>query len=65
MWVLWFVLAINGMALHTPLEHYGSKSDCEEAGIQIYAVMKATYPDDRTLQFYCTEVAWPIKKVGG
>jgi hypothetical protein len=68
MWVLWFVMSLGTITMHTPLSppgdipYYTSKTDCEDAGKEVLTYMNVSYPNDHTMRWYCTEVAWPIKQ---
>lgn len=53
MWILWFVLTINGLTLHTPLDAYMTKILCEIHGTEVLENMQAAYPADATMHYYC------------
>lgn len=53
MWVLWFVITINGLTIHTPINTYMTKVLCEINGTEILENMQVAYPLDPTMYYYC------------
>jgi hypothetical protein len=53
MWVLWFVLTVNGITHHTPLDTYMTKILCEISGVEVLNNMQLAYPEDLTMRYYC------------
>ena len=53
MWVLWFTLTVNGLTLHTPLNHYTTETECHDSGHHVLDGMRLAYPDDHTMTYSC------------
>ena len=61
MWVLWFVLSVNGVTLHTPLNNYHSEPECRESGQAVLEGMRAAYPEDQTMYYTCSFIPLTTK----
>ena len=61
MWVLWFILTVNGVTLHTPLTHFHSEEECHETGHLVLDGMRKAYPEDQTMHYTCSFIPLTTK----
>ena len=47
---------------HKLLTTYDSREECESEAARIFHEMQVAYPDDKSLDVYCTDTNKPIKK---